>query len=307
MAFAAPIPFSCPRSLSPREISLSLRISASHPPSAQSSSAQPPISTTAQSRAVRFRPCIDLHGGRVKQIVGSSLSDDVDALATNFDTDQAPSYFAGLYKRDVLPGGHVIMLGPGNEAAAENALRAFPGGLHIGGGMRPDNSARYLDAGASHVIVTSYVFRDGVIDWNRVDEMAGAVGKERLVLDLSCRRRGDEWIVCTDRWQNWTDFALGPNALARLGASCDELLVHAVDVEGKLGGMDEELVARLADWATVPVTYAGGVRTLEDLETARRVGRGRVDVTIGSALDIFGGDLRYDDAVLWQRAQEMSV
>jgi phosphoribosylformimino-5-aminoimidazole carboxamide ribotide isomerase len=275
-------------------------------------------------RVVRFRPCIDLHAGRVKQIVGGTLADGDGASApeTNFETDMAPSYFASLYARDELPGGHVIMLGPGNESAAEDALAVFPGGMHVGGGVNPSNSARYLDAGASHVIVTSYVFRDGEVDWDRVDEMTRAVGRSHLVLDVSCRRRprgsddakdarnrggADDWIVCTDRWQKWTNMVLGPETIGRLGDCCDELLVHAVDVEGKRGGMDEELVARLADWTQVPVTYAGGVRTLEDLDRAKELGRGLVDVTIGSALDIFGGDLAYEDAVRWQRAQEAAA
>jgi phosphoribosylformimino-5-aminoimidazole carboxamide ribotide isomerase len=302
----------------------------------------------AMMRVVRFRPCIDLHAGRVKQIVGGTLADQpgsdhnaagagggngggASAPITNFETDIAPSYFAARYAHDALPGGHVIMLGPGNEHAAEDALAAFPGGLHAGGGINPENAARYLDAGASHVIVTSYVFRDGNVDWERVDEMARAVGRGRLVLDVSCRRRRrqrqgdeentsadgtsrgarggdlDEWVVCTDRWQKWTNVVLGADTVARLGDCCDELLVHAVDVEGKRAGMDEQLIAKLADWTTVPITYAGGVRTLADLDRAKDLGRGLVDVTIGSALDIFGGDLPYEDAVRWQREQEAAA
>jgi phosphoribosylformimino-5-aminoimidazole carboxamide ribotide isomerase len=257
------------------------------------------------SSAARFRPCIDLHNGKVKQIVGGSLRDgSSSSLDTNFETDLPPSYFASMYERDNLPGGHVIMLGPGNIDAACDALSAYPGGLHAGGGINPGNAGDLLDAGASHVIVTSYVFREGDIDWDRVEEMARTVGRERLVLDVSCRRRGGEWIVCTDRWQRWTDFALGPDTIGRLGDRCDELLVHAVDVEGRRAGLDERLIADLADWATVPITYAGGVRSLTDLEIADKVGRGLIDVTVGSALDIFGGSMRYADAVQWQRAQE---
>lgn len=252
----------------------------------------------------RFRPCIDLHGGRVKQIVGGTLRDGAAPPETNFETDAPPRDFAAAYARDNLPGGHVIMLGPGNEEAARDALRAFPGGLHAGGGVHPGNAGALLDAGASHVIVTSYVFREGDIDWGRVEEMAHAVGRERLVLDVSARARDGEYYVCTDRWQRWTRFALGAETVGRLGDRCGELLVHAVDVEGRRAGMDERLIANLASWATVPITYAGGVRTVQDMDLADEVGRGLIDVTVGSALDIFGGSLPYADAVAWQRKQE---
>lgn len=256
------------------------------------------------NRAVRFRPCIDLHAGRVKQIVGSTLSDGDENLKTNFDTELSPRHFASMYARDNLPGGHVIMIGSGNEAAALDALSGFPSGLHIGGGINPHNAMQYLDAGASHVIVTSYVFRNGIVDWDRIHEMSRAVGQHRLVLDVSCKRRDGDWVVCTDRWRKWTDVVLCADTVGRLSDSCDELLVHAVDVEGMRAGMDEELISCLAHWSTVPVTYAGGVRSIEDLNTAKRVGQNRVDITIGSALDIFGGDLKYSDAVRWQREQE---
>ncbi len=257
-------------------------------------------------QAMRFRPCIDLHDGHVKQIVGSTLSDNATtAPETNFDTELPSEYFAKLYAKDNLPGGHVIMLGGGNEEAAINALRAYPGGLHVGGGITPLNAAKYLDAGASHVIVTSYVFRNGVVDWDRVTEMSNAVGRARLVLDLSCRRRADgSYVVCTDRWKNQTQVVIDEANLMRFGSQCDELLVHAVDVEGKRAGMDETLLKLLSEFSGVPVTYAGGVRSVADLEEAKRITGGKVDVTVGSALDIFGGDMLYVDAVRWQREQE---
>lgn len=261
---------------------------------------------TPTMRTMRFRPCIDLHEGRVKQIVGGTLRDSGSSPETNFETDAPPSHFASLYKRDNLPGGHVIMLGPGNELAAYDALSAYPDSMHAGGGIQPKTASQFLDAGASHVIVTSYVFRGGIIVWERVEEMIRAVGKSRLVLDVSCRRKNGQYYVCTDRWQKWTDFALDAGNFAKLGNRCDEILVHAVDVEGKKAGVDLQLVESLASWATVPVTYAGGVRTITDLELAKQYGRGLVDVTIGSALDIFGGSLRYEDAVAWQREQELA-
>lgn len=257
---------------------------------------------------MRFRPCIDLHNGRVKQIVGSTLSDDVcDTPETNFESDDASEHFAALYARDRLPGGHIIMLGPGNEDAALKALRAFPGGMQIGGGINPQNAMRYLDAGASHVIVTSYVFHEGIVDWERVREMRDAVGKSNLVLDLSCRYVGNEYAVCTNRWQNTTDVALNEKSLEEFAEYADEILIHAVDVEGKKAGMDIQLLRLLATSNKVPITYAGGIRSMEDLELAREITHGAVDVTVGSALDIFGGTMKYSDAVRWQREQELVV
>ncbi|MEW6306352.1 MAG: phosphoribosylformimino-5-aminoimidazole carboxamide ribotide isomerase [Verrucomicrobiota bacterium] len=245
-----------------------------------------------------FRPCIDLHDGKVKQIVGGTLSDSGGGLRTNFVSDRPSSWYARLYKHDGLFGGHVIMLGPGNDAAAREALGAFPGGLQIGGGINLDNAKGWLDAGASHVIVTSWVFRDGQLDFDRVRALVDAIGKKHLVLDLSCRRRDNEYWVVTDRWQKFTEFNVSAHALERLAVFCDEFLVHAVDVEGLCGGVDLELVEKLAEWSPIPTTYAGGARSLKDLEEVTQVGRGRIDLTIGSALDIFGGSgLRYADVV----------
>lgn len=252
---------------------------------------------------MRFRPCIDLMDGRVVQIVGGTLRTGHEATL-NFASDLAPATYAARYQRDNLPGGHVIALGSGNRDAALEALAAYPGGLHIGGGVTAANAMAYIDAGASHVIVTSYVFRDGNIDLDRLHELVAAVGKERLVLDLSCRRRGDAFWIVTDRWQRFSDVAVNAATLTWLGGFCDEFLVHGVDVEGLRTGIDAELVALLGAHSPLPVTYAGGARTLEDLELVKQLGQGRVDLTIGSALDIFGGDVRYADVVAWQREQE---
>jgi phosphoribosylformimino-5-aminoimidazole carboxamide ribotide isomerase len=252
---------------------------------------------------VRFRPCIDLHEGRVKQIVGGSLRDD-EAPVTNFESERSAADYARIYQDDGLPGGHVIMLGKGNESEALAALAAFPGGLHVGGGIAPDNALLYLHEGASHVIVTSYVFRNGEVDEDRLNAMVTAVGRNRLILDLSCRRRGDDYVVVTDRWQTFTDVAISRETLARLAFSCDEFLVHGVDAEGLRMGIEEQLVEMLADLSPLPVTYAGGVARFEDLDRVKSLGRGRVDLTIGSALDIFGGDVAYRDVVAWQRGEE---
>ena len=249
-----------------------------------------------------FRPCIDLHEGKVKQIVGGTLGEA--GLRTNFVSEKPARWFAELYKRDGLTGGHVIQLGPGNEAEARAALAAFPGGLQIGGGVNAQNARGWLAAGASHVIVTSLVFREGRVDWARLDELVKAVGKTQLVLDLSCRKRGENYFVVTDRWQKFTELAITPENLQKLAGSCAEFLVHAVDVEGLCRGIDRELVGMLGRWTPIPATYAGGANSLADLEDVTKLGQGKVDLTIGSALDIFGGSgVKYEDCVKFNRRQ----
>ncbi|MDA8163465.1 MAG: phosphoribosylformimino-5-aminoimidazole carboxamide ribotide isomerase [Desulfobacteraceae bacterium] len=254
---------------------------------------------------MKFRPCIDLHGGRVKQIVGATLSETAGTLRTNFASDLPAAHYAELYRRDRLPGGHVIMLGPGNEEAAASALAAYRGGLQLGGGITAANAGAWLDRGAAAVIVTSYVFRGGRVDGDRLRELAAAVGPERLVLDLSCRRRGDDYFVVTDRWQKFTEVNISPESLSYFATFCGELLIHGVDVEGRCAGIDEELVARLGRWTPIPATYAGGVRSIADLYRIKELGGGRLDATIGSALDIFGGSgVTYAQAVAFNRAEE---
>jgi phosphoribosylformimino-5-aminoimidazole carboxamide ribotide isomerase len=254
---------------------------------------------------MKIRPCIDLRAGRVVQIVGSTLSDaDPGRAITNFESDRPAAEFARRYRDDQLAGGHVIALGAGSEHAALTALAAWPGGMQYGGGVDAGNAHRYLDAGASHVIVTSFVFREGRLDLDRLRALVGAVGRERLVLDLSCRWRQDAFYVVTDRWQRFTNLRVTADLLARLGNSCDEFLVHGVDAEGKRQGVIEPLVELLGSASTQPVTYAGGIRHLYDIELVDRLGSGHVDVTVGSALDLFGGDLAYEDVVAWQRQRD---
>jgi phosphoribosylformimino-5-aminoimidazole carboxamide ribotide isomerase len=248
-----------------------------------------------------FRPCIDLHDGKVKQIVGGTLGAGAGALRTNFVSEHSAEWFAELYQRDGLTGGHVIMLGPGNEVPARAALRAYPGGLQIGGGVNTDNARGWLDAGASHVIVTSWVFRDGRLDAERLAQLVKIVGREKLVLDLSCRRRGENYFVVTDHWQKFTDLIVNRATLESLAASCAEFLIHAVDVEGLCRGIDGELVRKLGEWTPLPTTYAGGANSLADLAEVTRLGRGRVDLTIGSALDVFGGAVPYRDVVAFNQ------
>ena len=251
-----------------------------------------------------FRPCIDLRDGKVVQMVGGTLGSDPVAVRTNFVSDKGAVWFAELYRRDGLTGGHVILLGPGNEAEARAALAAYPGGLQLGGGVNLENARNWLEAGASRVIVTSWVFREGRVDWERLSKLVQAVGKSRLVLDLSCRKQGEQYFVVTDRWQNFTDVTLSAETLQTLARSCAEFLIHAVDVEGLCRGIDDELVEKLAAWTPIPATYAGGACSLADLELVTRLGQGKIDLTIGSALDIFGGSgVRYLDCVAFNRRQ----
>ncbi|XP_059317449.1 1-(5-phosphoribosyl)-5-[(5-phosphoribosylamino)methylideneamino] imidazole-4-carboxamide isomerase, chloroplastic [Lycium ferocissimum] len=258
---------------------------------------------------VRFRPCIDIHKGKVKQIVGSTLRDSNEAdksLVTNFESDKSAAEYAKLYRDDGLVGGHAIMLGadPLSIAAAIEALHAYPGGLQVGGGIKTENALSYIEEGASHVIVTSYVFNNGQMDLERLKELASLVGRKRLVLDLSCRKKEGEYVIVTDRWQKFSDVHLNEKVLNFLAEYADEFLVHGVDVEGKKLGIDEELVALLGKYSPIPVTYAGGVTVMADLEKIKVAGMGRVDVTVGSALDIFGGNLAYKDVVAWHTLQD---
>ena len=240
-------------------------------------------------------------GGTLAEITGASTNRD-SATIVNFATGRPSAEFAALYRDDHLFGGHIIALGPGNEDAALSALQAFPGGMQMGGGVTPENAHRWLDAGASHVIVTSYVFRDGRIDTERLARMVATVGRKRLVLDLSCRRREDDYFVVTDRWQRFTDLRINAATLESLSRHCDEFLVHAVDVEGKRAGIDVVLLEKLTD-APIPITYAGGVSTWDDIRTIETVGQGRIDLTVGSALDLFGGNLSYRELADWQHTQ----
>ena len=250
---------------------------------------------------MRFRPCIDIHNGKVKQIVGGSLLDEGDYALDNYVSEKNGDYYAGLYRDAGLKGGHIILLNPlGSEYYEEDvrqaclALGAYPGGLQIGGGMNADNAAFFLKQGASHVIVTSYVFRDGKINWDHLQEMVEAVGKEHLVLDLSCRSKDDTYYIVTDRWQKYTQVPLNRETLDLLSGYCSEFLVHAVDVEGKAKGIEEIVAALLGEWDGIPITYAGGVGSYRDLMKLKALGRNKVDVTIGSALDLFGGEMEFE-------------
>lgn len=253
---------------------------------------------------MEFRPCIDIHNGKVKQIVGGSLKDAGNQAQENFVSEQDAAFYANFYKKDGIKGGHIILLNKeGSEYFEQTrqqamlALRAYPGGLQVGGGIREDNAIDYLDAGASHVIVTSYVFRDGQIDWDNLHKLHREAGSEHLVLDLSCRKKGDAYYIVTDRWQKFTDVALTPAVLDELAGYCSEFLIHAVDVEGKARGIEEPLVQMLGAWNGIPVTYAGGVGSFADLACLKELGQNRLHVTIGSALDLFGGHMNYEEVV----------
>ncbi len=252
---------------------------------------------------MRFRPCIDIHNGKVKQIVGSSLTDEGNRTEENYVSDKDAAYYAGIYKDKGLRGGHIAMLNAAGtleyeftKAAALGALAAFDGGMQIGGGINASNAESFIRAGASHVIVTSYVFRNGIIDFNRLNELKEAVGNEHLVLDLSCRRKDDAYYIVTDRWQKYTEHRMEPGIFKELAGYCDEFLVHAVDVEGKKSGIDTDVIGILSK-IPYTITYAGGISTLKDVETINRVGRGHIDFTIGSALSLFGGRLKLTEVM----------
>ena len=253
---------------------------------------------------MEFRPCIDIHNGCVKQIVGGSLKDQGDLAQENFVSAQDAAFYARLYRAYGIKNGHIIMLNPVSSPYYEKtkqqalaALKAYPGGMQIGGGITPENAPEYLDAGASHVIVTSYVFKDGRIQYDRLDELVRAVGRTSLVLDLSVRKQDGRYLIVTDRWQKYTDVELTKQTLDALAAYCDEFLVHAVDVEGRADGIEEDVARLLGDWGVMPVTYAGGVHSYEDLRLLKELGKDRVHVTVGSALDLFGGPMRFEEVL----------
>ncbi|MDB4838038.1 phosphoribosylformimino-5-aminoimidazole carboxamide ribotide isomerase [Marinomonas sp.] len=251
----------------------------------------------------QFRPCIDLHQGKVKQIVGGSLNDK--GATENFISQYNAEYYASLYQEHGLTGGHVIALGKGNQSEVMSALRAYPNGLQYGGGVKESNAESYLAAGASHVIVTSYLFKDGEFSWDRLDKIKRETGTDCLVLDLSCRRTTGGWYIATDRWQTVTSTQVNKENLFELADHCDEFLIHAADVEGLQAGIDEELVRFLNQDCPVAITYAGGARSLADLERVNQLSEGNVDLTIGSALDIFGGQgVTLEECIAWNQSSK---
>ena len=250
---------------------------------------------------MKFRPCIDIHNGKVKQIVGGSLKDQGDYAITNFASEYGADFYANKYKADGIRGGHIILLNAktseyyeATKTQAMQALAAYPGGLQIGGGITADNAKEYIEAGASHVIVTSYVFQEGEVNWENMEKLCEAVGKEHIVIDLSCRKKDGDYYVVTNRWQTFTNTVVNEDTLNQMKEYCDEFLVHGVDVEGKSSGVELELVKMLAEWNQIPITYAGGIGSMDDLEVFRAASDGKLDFTIGSALDLFGGSISYE-------------
>lgn len=253
---------------------------------------------------MEFRPCIDIHNGKVKQIVGGSLKDEGDQAQENFVSEQDAGFYARFYKKDNIKGGHIILLNAADSAYYEKtkeqallALHEYPGGLQVGGGITAENAKEFLDAGASHVIVTSYVFKDGKINYDNLKKLCAVTGKEHLVLDLSCRKKDGDYYIVTDRWQKFTDEKVTIDLLDKLMEYADEFLIHAVDVEGKASGIEEDLVKMLGSWGKIPVTYAGGVGSFAHLKQLKEWGEDRLGVTIGSALDLFGGDMAYEQVL----------
>lgn len=250
---------------------------------------------------MEFRPCIDIHNGKVKQIVGGSLSDEGESAKENFVSEGGSAEYARLYRKHSLKGGHVILLNSKDSAYYEaskrlvlEALKAWPGGLMAGGGIDDQNAGEYLDAGASHVIATSFVFNHGEISMECLKRLVEAAGKDRICLDLSCRKRDGKYYVVTDRWQKFTSQEVNEDILLWLSEYCSEFLIHAVDVEGKQAGIAEDLISILLK-SPCPVTYAGGVGSLEDVRKLKEAGRDRIHVTVGSALEIFGGSIPLED------------
>lgn len=250
---------------------------------------------------MEFRPCIDIHNGSVKQIVGGSLRDYGDKAQENYVSAQDAAFYARMYQEYGIKGGHIILLNPASSPYYEKtkeqalaALKVYPGGMQAGGGITPENAGEYLNAGASHVIVTSYVFHDGRLEYERLENLVHEVGKKNLVLDLSARKKDGRYFIVTDRWQKYTRTELNENTLDELSSYCDEFLVHAVDVEGKADGIEEELASLLGGWGKIPVTYAGGVHSFDDLRLLKKLGKDKVHVTVGSALDLFGGSMEFE-------------
>ena len=253
---------------------------------------------------MEYRPCIDVHNGKVKQIVGGSLKDEGNQVKENFVAEQDAAYFAEFYKKDKIRGGHIILLNPSDSSYYKEtkrqallALHTYPGGMQVGGGIHAENAKEFIEAGASHVIVTSYVFKDGRINYENLKRLSNLIGAEHLVLDLSCRKKDGRYYIVTDRWQKFTEEVVTPETLDKLAEYCSEYLIHAVDVEGKAAGIETELATMLGTWGKQPMTYAGGVGSFDDLESLKQCGQDRIDVTVGSALDIFGGALPYDEVV----------
>lgn len=251
---------------------------------------------------MKFRPCIDIHNGIVKQIVGGSLNKDSMKARENFVAKQSAKHYAKKYKKDGLTGGHIIMLNSLDSPAYEEtkkqaikALKAYPNAMQVGGGINDRTANEFIRAGATHVIVTSFVFFQGRINYMNLEKLKTAVGADKIVLDLSCRKRDGDYYVVTDRWQNFTEEKVGPELFEKLENYCDEFLVHGVDVEGRRSGMDEELVRILARYEGKPITYAGGISKLEQIDKLKEASGGKLDFTIGTALDIFGGNLPYDE------------
>ncbi|TIA71770.1 hypothetical protein E3P92_02339 [Wallemia ichthyophaga] len=254
----------------------------------------------------KFRPCIDLHSGVVKQIVGGTLSNDPAALHTNFVAEMAPAEYARLYHDNGLIGGHIIKLGAGNDDAALSAVAAWPAvyadAMHVGGGINDANAEQWIVAGAEKVIVTSFLFPDASFSLERLRSVSQSVGRHRLVVDLSCRRRDNRWVVAMNKWQTLTDMEVTQDSISLISQFCSEFLIHAADVEGLCNGIDEDLVQKLGEWVSIPTTYAGGAKHIDDLDLVNTLSHGKVDLTYGSALDIFGGtQVKFDQLVEWNR------
>ena len=243
---------------------------------------------------MKFRPCIDLHEGKVKQIVGKTLTADaVDKPETNFISDHSAVYFADMFYRDGLTGGHVIMLGPNNEQAATEALQAFPNAFHIGGGVSLENAQFWLEKGAKAVIISSRLFNGTDFSMESLQAFTDLIGKDKIILDLSCRLVEGRFRAMTNKWNTVTNLIVDEKKIDELSTHCAEFLIHAVEIEGTGSGPDWELLNMLARCESSIITYAGGISSLNDLAAMQKLDAQHIDFTIGSALNIYGGHLSY--------------
>ncbi|MBT3539096.1 phosphoribosylformimino-5-aminoimidazole carboxamide ribotide isomerase [bacterium] len=247
---------------------------------------------------MQFRPCIDILNGKVTQIVGETLATN-SLVAENFVTNKNAAYFADLYKKNNLAGGHIIMLDKTEKTKSQTieALKTFPQDFQVGGNINSDNAQEFINAGASHIIVTSYIFKDNKLSPLRLQRLMSAVKKEKIVLDLSCRKKNNEYYVVTNRWQIFSNFKVTSKNLETLSNYCDEFLIHGVDSEGKLQGVEIDLLNILKDFTGIPITYAGGIRDMNDIEKIKQTGNGYINFSVGTALDIFGGELNYNKVI----------
>ncbi len=251
---------------------------------------------------MNFRPCIDVFKGKVVQLIGTSLfGGEEKTIVKHFESEYSPAYYAELFKQDNLKGGHILSLGSGNNDVVIEALKAFNGGMKYGGSVTPENAHVYLDAGATHVIVNSYVFDNGEINLPNLKSLVKSIGKDKLVLDMSCRKKNGDYYIVTNLWEKFTNVILDQKSLQDISKYCDEIIVHGVDSEGRKQGLESDLVRILAQHTPIKTVYAGGISSIADLTMIKALGNEKIDPCIGTALSIYGGNLSYYEVLEWNK------